>query len=107
MGLIQKRMWTGTVRADVAELAAKIADHFGHTREGASLRASLPTLRRSAGLCARCGRPYTGIDDACPACLAGPGPAPPPEAWGESPGGDSGGPPADELDGGTASDRVE
>jgi hypothetical protein len=85
MGLIQKRMWTGTVRTDVAELAAKVADHFGHTREGASLRASLPTLRRSAGLCARCGRPYTGIDDACPACLAGAGPAPAPREWGESP----------------------
>jgi hypothetical protein len=70
MGLLQRRMRTGTVRADVAELAAKIADSFGDTPEGASLRASLPTLRRSAGLCPQCARPYRGIDAACPECLA-------------------------------------
>jgi hypothetical protein len=79
MGLIQRRMWSGTVQVDVAQLAAKVADRFGHTREGASLRASLPTLRRSAGLCPRCGQPYDGLDNACPTCLAGvPAPAPPP-----------------------------
>jgi predicted amidophosphoribosyltransferase len=47
-----------------------VADAFDSTPEGASLRAALPTLRRSVGLCARCGRPYNGIADACPACLA-------------------------------------
>lgn len=107
MGLIQKRMWTGTVRADVVELAARAADRFGHTREGASLRASLPILRRSAGLCPRCAQPYAGIDDACPSCLAGGLPSPPPEGWGGPSAADSNGPPADQLDGGTASDRVE
>jgi hypothetical protein len=70
MGLIQKRLRTGTVRVDVAELAARVSERFAHTMEGASLRASLPTLRRSAGLCARCGQPYQGIADACPACLS-------------------------------------
>jgi hypothetical protein len=68
--LIMKRMRTGTVRGDVAELAAKVADRFATTVEGASLRASLPTLRRSAGLCPRCGQAYRGLGDACPACLA-------------------------------------
>ncbi|MDX2037580.1 MAG: hypothetical protein SFX72_13085 [Isosphaeraceae bacterium] len=67
--LIMKRMRTGTVRVDVAELAAKVADRFATTVEGASLRASLPTLRRSAGLCPRCGQAYRGLGDACPACL--------------------------------------
>jgi hypothetical protein len=69
MGLLMKRMRGGTVGVDVAVLAARIAGRFGDTAEGASLRASLPTLRRSAGLCARCGEPYAGIDDACPRCL--------------------------------------
>lgn len=70
MGLIQKRLRAGKIRTDVAELAARVAETFDHTTEGASLRAALPTLRRSAGLCARCGQPYTGIADACPKCLA-------------------------------------
>jgi hypothetical protein len=70
MGLIQKRLRAGKIRTDVAELAARVAETFDHTAEGASLRAALPTLRRSAGLCARCGQPYTGIADACPKCLA-------------------------------------
>lgn len=69
MGLIQKRLRTGTIRVDVVELAAKAAERFDHTPEGASLRAALPTLRRSAGLCARCGQPYKGLADACPDCL--------------------------------------
>lgn len=74
MALIQKRIRAGTgrstVRTEVADLASMVAERFDHTAEGASLRAALPTLRRSAGLCARCGQPYTGIADACPACLA-------------------------------------
>ncbi|WP_435007478.1 hypothetical protein P12x_004767 [Tundrisphaera lichenicola] len=70
MVLIQKRLRTGTVRPDVVELASRVADRFGTTTEGASLRASLPTLRRSAGLCPRCAEPYKGLADACPKCLA-------------------------------------
>ena len=78
MGLIQRRLRTGTIRADVVALAARVAESFGGTTEGASLRASLPTLRRSAGLCPRCAEPYTGVGDACPKCLAAsPAPAPP------------------------------
>jgi hypothetical protein len=69
MGLIQKRLRTGTMGVDVATLAARVAQSLDTTTEGASLRAALPTLRRSAGLCARCGKPYTGIEDACPECL--------------------------------------
>lgn len=68
--LIHNRLRTGKIQTDLAVLAGRIADAFSHTVEGASLRASLPTLRRSAGLCSRCGQPYSGIANACPACLA-------------------------------------
>lgn len=68
--LIQRRMRSGTVQADVVDLATKVADRFSSTTEGASVRASLPTLRRSAGLCSRCGVPYAGLEDACPRCLS-------------------------------------
>jgi hypothetical protein len=67
--LIHNRLRSGIIQVDLATLAGRVADDFGHTMEGASLRASLPTLRRSAGLCPRCAQPYTGIADACPDCL--------------------------------------
>jgi hypothetical protein len=69
MSVIQKRLRTGTMGVDVAMLAGRVAESLDTTIEGASLRAALPTLRRSAGLCARCAKPYTGIEDACPECL--------------------------------------
>lgn len=67
--LIQKRLRAGGVQAEVVELASRTAESFGDTPEGAGLRASLPTLRRSAGLCPKCSRAYTGTEDACPECL--------------------------------------
>ena len=79
MMTIHRRLRSGTMRPDVAILAARVAGSLDDTPEGASLRASLPTLRRAAGLCARCGQPYKGIADACPACLTG-GFAPSPSA---------------------------
>ncbi len=69
MVLIHRRLRGGTIRPDLTELVARVAERFGATAEGASLRASLPTLRRSAGLCPRCGEPYAGLADACPKCL--------------------------------------
>jgi hypothetical protein len=77
IGLIQRRMRTGTVQADVVHLAERVAERFAAWPEGASLRASLPTLRRSAGLCAACGEPYAGLAAACPKCLARPHPSTP------------------------------
>ena len=80
--LIHRRLRSGTVGPDVAVLAGRVAGSLDQTPEGASLRASLPTLRRAAGLCARCAQPYTGIADACPACLAGvPARRPHPPRW--------------------------
>ncbi len=70
LALIMRRLRGGTVRPDVAELAAKVSERFPRSVEGASLRASLATLRRSAGLCPRCARPYRGVAEACPLCLA-------------------------------------
>lgn len=93
MGLIQRRLRSGTIAPDVAQLAAAVAARFASTPEGASLRAALPTLRRSTGLCPRCGEPYVGDEDACPDCLKA-APAPPPSpssvdapesAWADEP----------------------
>ncbi len=70
MKLIQRRLRSIPVGSDLAALATQVATRFGGTPEGASLRAALPTLRRSAGLCPRCSEPYLGVDDACPKCLA-------------------------------------
>jgi hypothetical protein len=69
-GLIQARVRAGSAGPDVAALAERTADSFGDTSEGAALRSALPKLRRQAGLCPRCARPYRGAADACPRCLA-------------------------------------
>ncbi|MDR3636210.1 MAG: hypothetical protein P4L84_20580 [Isosphaeraceae bacterium] len=69
-GLIQARARGGAVSAELAALASRAADSFGDTTEGASLRSALPKLRRSAGLCPRCARPYRGAAPSCPRCLA-------------------------------------
>ncbi len=68
--VIHRRLRGGRIQADVVELATMVAETFARTVEGASLHASLPTLRRSVGLCPRCASPYTGTASACPKCLA-------------------------------------
>jgi hypothetical protein len=72
--VVHKRLRAGLIRPALAELVARVAAGLGGTPEGASLRAALPTIRRSAGLCARCAKPYTGVADACPQCLGVPVP---------------------------------
>jgi hypothetical protein len=69
--LIHRRLRSGKIQAEVVLLATQVAETFGATVEGASMRAALPTLRRSVGLCPRCAQPYRGIADACPQCTAG------------------------------------
>jgi hypothetical protein len=69
MNHIQRRLRSGTIQAEVVTLTARVSEIFGGTAEGASLRAGLPTLRRTVGLCPRCGGPYVGASDACPVCL--------------------------------------
>jgi len=69
LSLIHRRLRTGKIQADVVHLAGRFAETFATTVEGASVRASLTTLRRSVGLCPRCAQPYRGIAEACPQCL--------------------------------------
>jgi hypothetical protein len=69
LALIHRRLRSAKIQPDVVQLASRFADAFASTVEGASVRASLPTLRRSAGLCPRCGSPYGGAGSACPKCL--------------------------------------
>lgn len=67
--VIHRRLRGGRIQPDVVELATMVAETFARTVEGASLHASLPTLRRSVGLCPRCASPYAGMAAACPKCL--------------------------------------
>jgi hypothetical protein len=69
LSLIHRRLRAGRIQADLVQLAGRFAETFAATVEGASVRASLSTLRRSVGLCPRCAQPYVGIAEACPACL--------------------------------------
>jgi len=69
LALIHRRLRTTKIQPDVVLLASRFAESFASTVEGASVRAALPTLRRSVGLCPRCGSPYAGIGNACPKCL--------------------------------------
>jgi len=71
LSLVHRRLRGGGIQLEIVTLAERVSESFAHTIEGASLRAALPTLRRSVGLCPRCARPYTGTAEACPECLAG------------------------------------
>jgi hypothetical protein len=71
LSLIHRRLRTGKIQPEVVVLATQVAETFGTTVAGASMRAALPTLRRSVGLCPRCAQPYAGVADACPKCLSG------------------------------------
>ncbi len=69
LALIHRRLRTTKIQPDVVLLASRFAEAFASTVEGASVRAALPTLRRSVGLCPRCGSAYAGIGNACPKCV--------------------------------------
>jgi hypothetical protein len=68
LSLIHRRLRTGKIQPDLVSLAERVAGCFAATTEGASLRASLPMLRRSVGLCPRCGQAYTETGEVCPKC---------------------------------------
>lgn len=68
---IFQRMHSGSVREDVAVLAQSIVETFPETKEGRTLAPVMGVLRRSAGLCPRCAKPYKGIANACHECLRG------------------------------------
>lgn len=71
MERIFQRMHSGTVKDDVPELAQIIVDLFPDSKESQTLRPVMSVLRRAAGLCPRCSKPYKGIANACHECLAG------------------------------------
>jgi hypothetical protein len=68
LGVIHGRLRSGKIQADIVHLAGRFAESFAATIQGASVRASLATLRRSVGLCPVCAQPYAGIADSCPQC---------------------------------------
>ncbi len=65
---VRRRARRGT--AEVASVAALASDRFADTNEGRILRDSVAGLRRRAGLCPACARPYRGDGEACADCLA-------------------------------------
>ncbi len=68
--LLRAALVQGKAR-EVVGLAERVADSFGDTTpEGGQVRSSLPTLRRSAGLCPDCGQPYDVSLARCLACEA-------------------------------------
>ena len=71
MDEIFRRMHSGSVRPDVAQLAQALVETFPDSKEGLTLAQVMHVLRRSAGLCPRCAQPYTGIANACHNCLRG------------------------------------
>lgn len=77
LGLVHRRLRSGPLQLDLVTLVDRVSEVLGHTKDGASLRAALPTLRRGAGLCPRCAKPYAGVWEACPECMGRPEPPPP------------------------------
>lgn len=63
----QEALRSGKAALVVAAWGRAVAD-LGDIPEMKHLRESLPTVRRSAGLCTTCGRPYRGSDGRCPTC---------------------------------------
>jgi hypothetical protein len=70
--LVERRVETGKVDAEVAGWVARALDSLGTMREAEPLRQALPSLRRQAGLCVRCGRSLPdatrSTDLTCTAC---------------------------------------
>jgi hypothetical protein len=67
-GYLREALSGGRAR-DVVHLAERVVAAFADsTPEGAQMRASLPTVRRSAGLCPECGQPYDVSLVRCAAC---------------------------------------
>ena len=78
VGRVRARARSGTPSGATAAaaLAARVAESFGDSPEAASLRAALPSLRRSAGLCPRCAGPNPEATALCPRCAGGAAPVP-------------------------------
>lgn len=65
---VERRVQAGTVDVEVAGWVSRALDSLGEMPEAAPLRVALPALRRSAGLCQRCGRRVRGSQPLCQDC---------------------------------------
>jgi hypothetical protein len=68
LNLVERRVQSATVDAEVAGWVARALDSLGDMPEAAPLRVALPALRRSAGLCQKCGRRVGGQEPLCTDC---------------------------------------
>jgi hypothetical protein len=66
--LIERRTLAGTVNAGLAGGVARALDSFGDMPQADPLRASLPGLRRRAGLCQDCGQTVANHETTCADC---------------------------------------
>lgn len=68
------KFFQGALRSGKAPLVAaalgRAVDELSEVAEMQHLAEALPMVRRSAGLCVSCGKPYRGRDAQCPVCLA-------------------------------------
>ena len=70
IGYVRESLAEGRAR-DAVPIAERVVNSMGDTTsEGAQLRAALPTLRRSIGLCPDCGQPFDVSLVRCAACEA-------------------------------------
>lgn len=69
---IRQRTGSKIAGEELSTLVARMVESFGEAPEGIDLAGLLTRLRKDAGLCPRCGRPYRGPDAACPVCLTDP-----------------------------------
>ena len=65
----QKELRAGRAQMIVGALARAV-ETLSDEKEIRQLREALPMIRRSAGLCGYCGRPYRGERPRCPNCMA-------------------------------------
>jgi hypothetical protein len=72
LNLVERRVESRTVDAEVAGWLARALDSLGEMPEAEPLRQALPALRRQAGLCVRCGRVLAAAardqQSMCPVC---------------------------------------
>ncbi len=68
LNLVERRVQAGAVDVEVAGWVSRALDSLGDMPEAAPLRVALPELRRSAGLCQKCGRRLRGPQPLCQEC---------------------------------------
>ncbi len=83
--LVEQRVQADRVNSELAGWVAPRLNSFGSMPEADPLRAALPSIRRRAGLCQRCGKPVAGGEPVCLECQASPPRGSPPRPTPERP----------------------